>query len=76
MSRLGLTPRQTETFVFVERYIAENGRAPSTQEIADAIGVSSLATAYCMVTRLVERGWLLRRKKRARSLRVARGKEV
>lgn len=41
-----LYKRQRQILDFIAQYIQQNGYAPTLQEIADAIGVSSLATVH------------------------------
>ena len=41
---------------FIEKYISENGFAPSVREICSACGIKSTASVYCYIEELVERG--------------------
>lgn len=53
-----LTPKQKNVLEFLQRFIQENGYAPSYQEIANAFGLSSRSTAQKYVERLREAGYL------------------
>ncbi|HEY8278424.1 MAG TPA: transcriptional repressor LexA [Bdellovibrionota bacterium] len=53
-----LTPKQKNVLEFLQRFIQENGYAPSYQEIADAFGLSSRSTAQKYVERLRDAGYL------------------
>lgn len=59
MDRVGITARQAQVFAFVRTAIEGNGYSPSMVEIGDGMGMSS-SNASAIVSRLVERGWLLR----------------
>lgn len=51
-----LYKRQRQIVDFVSQYIQKNGYSPTLQEIADAIGVSSLATVHEHIEALVRKG--------------------
>ena len=68
---MALTRRQREVLAFVEEFIRERGYAPSLQEIADHLGLSSLATVHKHLTNLETKGMLWREWNRSRSLEVA-----
>lgn len=53
-----LTPKQKNVLEFLQRFIQENGYAPSYQEIATHFGLSSRSTAQKYVERLREAGYL------------------
>lgn len=53
-----LTPKQKNVLEFLQRFIQENGYAPSYQEIATAFGLSSRSTAQKYVERLRDAGFL------------------
>jgi repressor LexA len=53
-----LTPKQKNVLEFLQRFIQENGYAPSYQEIADAFHLSSRSTAQKYVERLRDAGFL------------------
>lgn len=53
-----LTPKQKNVLEFLQRFMQENGYAPSYQEIATHFGLSSRSTAQKYVERLREAGYL------------------
>lgn len=69
-----LTKKQKQVFDFVSNYEAENGYAPSLNEIKDEIGASAVSTAHEHVSNLIAKGVLKRVKGAARSLELARVK--
>lgn len=56
-----MTLRQLQVLNFIEDYWTENWTSPTYQEIANGIGVSSKATSYDIVQRLVRHGFLERK---------------
>ncbi|MCO5143118.1 MAG: transcriptional repressor LexA [Oligoflexia bacterium] len=56
--RFMITPKQKLVLEFLQKFIHENGYAPSYQEIANAFGFSSRSTAQKYVERLRESGFL------------------
>ena len=48
--------RAIQVFEFIRRYIADNGWAPTYQEIADAVGLKSKSDVGRYLTRLEEKG--------------------
>lgn len=65
-----LTERQMEVLEVIRRSLARRGVAPTLQEIADALGCSSSATAQKHVDRLVKKGVLRRIKHQKRGLEL------
>jgi repressor LexA len=51
-----LYKRQRQIVDFIAQYIQKNGYSPTLQDIADAIGVSSLATVHEHLQALVKKG--------------------
>lgn len=51
-----LYKRQRQILDFIAQYIQKNGYSPTLQDIADAIGVSSLATVHEHLEALVKKG--------------------
>lgn len=64
------TKKQRETLVFIEEFIAEHGYSPSYREIMRACNYTSVATVALHVNNLIQRGHLMKRDHRARSLEV------
>ena len=63
-----LTRRQREVFDFVSRFVSEQGFSPSLEEIAEAFGLSSVATVHKHVKHLVDKGYLRKAWNRSRSV--------
>jgi len=66
-----LYKRQKEIFDFIKMYIQKHGYAPSLKEIADAMGLSSLATVHEHVRRLVKKGVVKKHPGVKRGLEIA-----
>ena len=65
-----LTERQRDVFDFISRRIEADGVAPTLQEIADAFGFRSTASAQKHVAHLERKGFLQREKHQKRGLIV------
>jgi repressor LexA len=66
-----LTERQRDVLRFVSERITEDGVAPTLQEIADAFGFQSTASAQKHIAHLEKKGFLERRKHQKRGLVLA-----
>lgn len=66
-----LTERQRDVLQFIEDRITRDGVAPTLQEIADAFGFKSTASAQKHVAHLERKGFLERRKHQKRGLVLA-----
>lgn len=62
--------KQSQILEFLKQYISTHGAAPTLQQIADAIGVSSLATVHEHLTTLENKGLIKRKYGKARSLKL------
>ncbi|OGM12411.1 repressor LexA [Candidatus Woesebacteria bacterium RBG_16_34_12] len=62
--------RQNQIYDFIRQYIQSKGSAPRLKEIADAIGVTSLATVHEHLTSLEAKGLIKRTKGRSRSIEL------
>jgi repressor LexA len=62
--------RQKQILDFIKQQIQLTGTAPTLQKIADAIGVSSLATVHEHLTSLEEKGLIKRKKGKVRSIDI------
>ena len=62
--------RQQQILAFIKQYIESNGSAPTLRQIADAIGVSSLATVHEHLQALEEKGLIKRRQGKVRSIEL------
>ncbi len=65
-----LTKRQKQILDFIQSFIAENGYAPSYQEIGDYFGLSSPATIHQHIKSLEKKGYLRSDYNAKRSLEV------
>lgn len=68
---MALTPRQKEVLDFLVRFNEEHGYSPSFEEIADGVGLASLATVHKHITALEQKGYLRRRFNESRSIEVS-----
>lgn len=55
-----LAPVQRETLEFLRRFIADNGYGPTLKDIANYIGVRSPSTAHFHLSRLEDKGFVIR----------------
>lgn len=60
--------RQQQILDFIKQHIQSNGSAPTLRQIADAIGVSSLATVHEHLQALEEKGLIKRKAGKVRSI--------
>jgi repressor LexA len=67
-----LTRRQHELLCFIDDRLKQTGISPSFDEMKDALRVRSKAGIHRLVAALEERGFLTRRRNRARALEVLR----
>ena len=65
-----LYKRQRQILEFITQYIQKNGFSPSLREIAEALGVSSLATVHEHLTTMVKKGIIKRYHGAARGIEV------
>jgi len=65
-----LYKRQRQIVDFIKQYIQLHGTAPTLRKIADAIGVSSLATIHEHLASLEEKGIIKRKKGKVRSIEI------
>ena len=70
MHRPSLTQRQRDVLDFLRVTIAENGRPPSIQEIARAMGVTSTNGVHKTLVALERKGYIERIPNEARSIRL------
>lgn len=62
--------RQKQILDFIRQFIQTNGSAPTLKAIADALGVSSLATVHEHLTTLEEKGLIKRKTGKVRSIEL------
>lgn len=65
-----LTRRQREVFDFIRQFIEGHSYSPSLDEIAQGLGLSSLATVHKHLTNLAEKGLIKRHWNRGRGIEV------
>lgn len=65
-----LYKRQRQILEFLSQYIQKNGFSPSLQEIADALGVSSLATVHEHLTTMAKKGVIKRYQGAVRGIEI------
>jgi len=66
-----LTERQRRVMDFIAGFLRENGYSPSFQEIADGLGLNSIATVHKHIGSLERKGYLRRGHNQSRSLEPA-----
>ena len=65
---MAITRRQRELYDFISRFVAAKGYSPSFEEIAEGLGLNSLATVHKHVSNLEKKGLLTRDYNRSRSI--------
>lgn len=65
-----LTKRQKEILDLITRHVAEHGYAPTLEEIGAHFGLSSPATVYKHVQKLVQKGYLRKAPHQGRGLQL------
>jgi repressor LexA len=65
-----LTKRQKEVLDFLRDFIRDRGYSPSFEEIAGALGMSSVATVHKHLTHLTEKGYIRHEHNQKRSIEV------
>lgn len=63
--------RQGQILDFIKQYIQSKGSAPTLREIANALGVSSLATVHEHLVTLEEKGLIKRRSGKTRAIELS-----
>ena len=67
-----LTRKQYELLMYVDRHLKQTGFSPSFEEMKDALKLRSKSGIHRLISALEERGFLARRRHRARALEVLR----
>jgi len=65
--------RQGQILDFISQHIQANGSAPTLKQIAEAIGVSSLATVHEHLQALEDKGLIKRKHGKTRAIELVRG---
>jgi repressor LexA len=68
---MALTRKQKEVLDFIARFVEEKGYSPSYQEIADGLGLASLATVHKHILALEGKHYLKRGFNQSRSLDIS-----
>lgn len=68
---MALTRRQKEVLDWIAEFISSNGYSPSFEEIAEGIGLASIATVHKHLTALDSKGYLKRSFNQSRALDLA-----
>jgi repressor LexA len=63
-----LTERQRRVIDFIANFLRDNGYSPSFQEIADGVGLNSIATVHKHIATLERKGYVKRGHNQSRSL--------
>lgn len=64
------TKKQQELLQFITTFLDENNYAPSYREIMSALGYKSVSTVAIHVDGLIAKGYLVKKEKSARSIRI------
>lgn len=67
-----LTRKQHELLVYIDRHLKQTGFSPSFEEMKEALHLKSKSGIHRLISALEERGFLARRRHRARALEVLR----
>ena len=67
-----ITPKQQQLLLFIHRYMNKYGIAPSFLEMQEAMHFSSKSNIHRLISALEERGYIRRRRNRARALEITR----
>ena len=68
---MALTRRQKDVVEFIAKFVDENGYSPSYDEIAQGLGLASLATVHKHISALQAKNYLRRGFNQSRSIEVA-----
>ena len=71
MSRERTTKKQQELLQYISDFLAEHNYAPSYREVMNALGYKSVSTVAVHVDGLIVKGYLVKKDKSARSIRLA-----
>ena len=68
-----LNKREKTILKFIEKQIMTDGYPPSVREIGQAVGLSSTATVHGYLERLEKEGYIKKKDKKGRTLRLLKG---
>jgi repressor LexA len=69
-----LTKKQRQVYDFIKRFIEENRYAPSYEEIAQGLGLSSVSTVHVHIENLAQKGYLRKKWNANRSIDIQEGR--
>ena len=72
-TRPELNRREKSILHFIEKQIMTQGYPPSVREIGKAVGLSSTATVHGYLAKLEEKGYIKKKDKQGRTLRLLKG---
>ena len=72
-TRAETTKKEKAILKFIETQVLENGYPPSVREIGQAVGLSSTATVHGYLERLEKKGYIKKKDKKGRTLRLLKG---
>ena len=70
---LELNKREKAILKCIEKGVNENGYPPSVREICKAVGLKSTATVHGYLERLEKKGYIKKKDKKGRTLRLLKG---
>lgn len=70
MLKKTLTSRQAEALEFIKSFISTNNYPPTVREIADHMGHLSSSTAFNILNRLAQKGYITKSDKSVRAIQV------
>ena len=68
-----LNKREKTILKFIEKQIMTDGYPPSVREIGQAVGLSSTATVHGYLERIEKKGYIKKKDKKGRTLRLLKG---
>ena len=68
-----LNKREKTILKFIEKQIMTDGYPPSVREIGQAVGLSSTATVHVYLERIEKKGYIKKKDKKGRTLRLLKG---
>ena len=71
--KMELNKREKAILKFIEKQIMTDGYPPSVREIGKAVGLSSTATVHGYLAKLEEKGYIKKKDKKGRTLRLLKG---
>lgn len=70
------TKKQQELLQYIADFLAQHNYAPSYREVMAALGYKSVSTVAVHVDGLISKGYLIKKDKSARSIRMAHEKKT